>query len=153
MARYVARVHTPMPVTEAFALMADMRTYATWDPGLTRSVQVVGEGPGVGSTYDLQLALPPLVTLRYVTQEYHVPAATSEPHEVLHVATNVLFSSTDRITVRSAPGGSLVVYDADLRLTGPLRLGDPGLRLVFGWVAGRAESGMRTALSGTSVPA
>lgn len=154
MARYVARVHTPMPVLDAFALVSDMRTFENWDPGVSAVEQVVGDGPGEGATYDVKVsAIPRDITLRYVTERYEVPASRTEPHTVLLVARSLPLTSVDEITVRSAPGGSLVVYDADLRLNGPLRLGDLSLRVAFSWIGGRAESGLREALGGVSVAA
>lgn len=154
MARYVARVQTPMPVPDAFALVCDMRTFETWDPGIAKVVQVVGEGPGPGATYEVTTAgFPRGVTLRYVTTALDVPADPSDPHEVLLEARSAALSSFDRITVTAAPGGSVVVYDADLRLAGPLRLGDVGLALAFRWIGARAEAGLREATSGVSVAA
>lgn len=154
MARYVIRIHTPMSVTDAFALVSDMRTFADWDPGLTAVQQVEGDGPGLGAAYDVRVAAVPRdLTLRYVTERYDVPASRTQPHTVLLVARSLVLTSVDEITVTSAPGGCLVVYDADLRLNGPLRLGDLSLRLAFSWIAGRAEAGLRDALGGVSVPA
>ena len=154
MARFVARVQSPMPVADAFALFSDMRTFATWDPGIPRVEQVVGEGAGPGAAYEVTAAaFLRDITLRYVTEEYHVPDDPTDPPEVLLVARGPLLTSFDRITVTSTPAGSMIVYDADLRLTGILRLGDPGLRLAFRWIGARAEAGMRKATSGVSVPA
>ena len=52
-----------------------------------------------------------------------------------------------RITVTPAGDGALVTYDADLSLPGPLRLGDHALRPAFQRIGGRAERGMRAALT------
>lgn len=141
-----------MSVTDAFALVADMRTFETWDPGIRRVRQVVGDGPGPGATYEVRVAgFPRDLTLRYVTEQYVVPTSASAPREVVLVARSLLLRSVDRITVTAAPGGSLVVYDADLTLAGPLRLGDLGLRVAFAWIGSRAEAGLRQASAGTSV--
>jgi hypothetical protein len=159
MARYVARVHTAMSVVDAFALVSDMRTFADWDPGVRSVTQVVGDGPGRGAEYDLSAAAVPLLPLpvglplHYVTERYEVPASRTSPREALLVARHPVLTSVDLITATAAPGGSLVVYDADLRLNGPLRLGDLGLRAAFSWIGGRFEAGLRSALDGTSVPA
>ncbi|MGB7979444.1 MAG: SRPBCC family protein [Candidatus Nanopelagicales bacterium] len=153
MARYVARVRTPMSVVDAFALVSDMRTFAEWDPGVRAVDQVVGDGPGAGAEYDVRVsAVPRDLVLRYVTERYEVGSSPTRTWEVLLVARGALFTSVDLITVTAAPGGSLVVYDADLRLTGPLRVADLGLRVAFSWIGGRAEAGLRAALRGTSVP-
>lgn len=159
MARYVARVHTPMAIAEAFALVSDMRTFEDWDPGVRSVDQVVGDGPGLGAEYEVRVAASPVpavpidLTLHYVTERCEAPDSRNEPHTVLLVARSLLFSSVDLLTVSSAPGGCVVVYDADLRLNGPLRMGDLGLRVAFSWIGAHAGAGLRTALDGTSVPA
>lgn len=143
-----------MSVLDAFALVSDMRTFQDWDPGISSVEQVVGDGPGEGATYDVKVsAIPRDLTLRYVTERYEVLQSRTQPHTVLLVARGLLLTSVDEITVTSAPGGCVVVYDADLRLRGPLRLGDLSLRAAFSWIGGRAESGLRTALGGVSVAA
>lgn len=152
MAHYVATVRSPRQAREAFDLVSDMRTFADWDPGIRSVAQVDGQGPGPGAVFDVRVAAFPLdLTLRYTTERYHT--ASSGPSEVLLVGRSMLFTSVDLITVSPTEDGSLVRYDADLRLAGPLRLGDLALRPVFGWVGARAESGLRTALAGESVRA
>lgn len=151
-AHYVATVRSPRQAREAFDLVSDMRTFADWDPGIRSVAQVDGQGPGPGAVFDVRVAAFPLdLTLRYTTERYHT--ASSGPSEVLLVGRSMLFTSVDLITVSPTEDGSLVRYDADLRLAGPLRLGDLALRPVFGWVGARAESGLRTALAGESVRA
>jgi hypothetical protein len=151
-AHYLATVRSPRSPREAFDLVADMRTFADWDPGIRSVVQVDGSGPGPGAVFDVRVVGFPLdLTLRYTTERYH--AASSGVSEVLLVGRSTLFTSVDLITVTPSGAGCLVRYDADLRLAGPLRLGDLALRPVFAWVAGRAEAGLRAALAGESVRA
>jgi hypothetical protein len=151
-AHYLATVRSPLEPREAFDLVSDMRTFADWDPGIRSVVQVDGQGPGPRAVFDVRVAALPLdLTLRYTTERYH--AASSGPSEVLLVGRSTLFTSVDLITVGPHEGGSLVSYDVDLRLAGPLRLGDLLLRPVLGWVGARAEAGLRTALAGESVRA
>jgi hypothetical protein len=152
MARYIARVRSPRPALEVFDLLADMRTYADWDPGTRSAVQVDGDGAGPGSVFDVRVAgVPTDVALRYVTEEYR--RDPDGPSEALHVGRATFLTSHDRITVEPEGEGCLAVYDADVRLVGPLRLGDLGLRVVFGMIGRRAEAGLRDALRGVSVPA
>jgi carbon monoxide dehydrogenase subunit G len=150
MARYVTRLHTDRPAGEVFAYLADLRNFADWDPGVRDVVQVEGEGGGPGTEFDVTVAgigVAPDLTLRYRTVLHDAPNA-------VHVlAEHPLFVSDDRITVEAADDGSTVTYDADLRLRGPLRLGDLGLRLVFGRIGDRAAAGLRRALDGTEVAA
>lgn len=148
MARYVTEVATSLPPDAAFAYLADLRHFADWDPGVPRSVQVRGDGPGADAAYDVTVAAVPRdLVLRYEVVE-HDP-----PRTLLVVARNAVFTSRDRITVEADGTGSVVTYDAELRLNGPLGLFDPVLRLAFGRIGDRAAAGLRRALDGTAVPA
>ena len=141
MARYVTTVRTAKTPKEVFSYMADLRNFAEWDPGVTAVRQVKGSGGGPDSVFDVTVAAPVRdLTLRYVTEEYDAP------RNLLVVARSIVFTSIDRITVEPDGTGSVVTYDADLRLNGVLRLGDLGLRLVFGQIGDRAAAGLRRAL-------
>lgn len=141
MARYVTTVRSAKTPREAFAYMADLRNFAEWDPGVTAVRQVEGSGGGPDSVFDVTVAAPGRdLTLRYVTEEYDAP------RHLLVVARSLVFTSIDRITVEPDGKGSVVTYDADLRLNGVLRVGDLGLRLVFGQIGDRAAAGLRRAL-------
>lgn len=142
MARYVTKVRTPRTPQQAFAYMADLRNFAEWDPGVKAVKQVEGSGGGADSVFDVTVAGPVLdLTLRYLTEEYDAP------RNLLVVARSLVFTSIDRITVEPDGTGSVVTYDADLRLNGPLRIGDLGLRLVFDRIGDRAAAGLRRVLA------
>ena len=141
MARYVTTVRSAKTPREAFAYMADLRNFAEWDPGVKAVRQVEGSGGGPDSVFDVTVVAPGRdLTLRYVTEEHDAP------HNLLVVARSIVFTSIDRITVEPDGTGSLVTYDADLRLNGVLRVGDLGLRLVFGQIGDRAAAGLRRVL-------
>ena len=141
MARYVTTVRSAKTPREAFAYMADLRNFAEWDPGVKAVRQVEGSGGGPDSVFDVTVVAPgPDLTLRYVTEVHDAP------HNLLVVARSIVFTSIDRITVEPDGTGSIVTYDADLRLNGVLRVGDLGLRLVFGQIGNRAAAGLRRVL-------
>jgi len=141
MARYVTKVRSAKTPQEAFAYMADLGNFVEWDPGVKAVRQVEGSGGGPDAVFDVTVVAPgPDLTLRYVTEEYDAP------HNLLVVARSSVFTSIDRITVEPDGTGSLVTYDADLRLNGVLRVGDLGLRLVFGQIGNRAAAGLRRVL-------
>ncbi|MBL8775320.1 MAG: SRPBCC family protein [Acidimicrobiales bacterium] len=147
MARYVTRVQTPLSADEAFDYVADLTNFAEWDPGVRRSVQVAGAGSELGAAYDVTVAAVPRdLTLRYEVVEHDAPRSC------LVVARSGVFTSTDRITVVPDGDGSIVTYDAELTLNGPLGLFDPLLRLAFGRIGDRAAAGLRRALDGVAVP-
>ena len=141
MARYVTTVRSAKTPREAFAYMADLRNFAEWDPGVKAVRQVEGSGGGPDSVFDVTVVAPGRdLTLRYVTEEHDAP------HNLLVVARSSVFTSIDRITVEPDGTGSVITYDADLRLNGVLRIGDLGLRLVFGQIGNRAAAGLRRVL-------
>ena len=141
MARYVTTVRSAKTPQEAFAYMADLGNFVEWDPGVKAVRQVEGSGGGLDAVFDVTVVAPgPDLTLRYVTEVHDAP------HNLLVVARSIVFTSIDRITVEPDGTGSLVTYDADLRLNGVLRVGDLGLRLVFGQIGDRAAAGLRRVL-------
>ena len=146
MARYVTTVRSAKTPREAFAYMADLRNFAEWDPGVKAVRQVEGSGGGPDAVFDVTVVAPgPDLTLRYVTEEHDAP------HNLLVVARSSVFTSIDRITVEPDGTGSVITYDADLSLNGVLRIGDLGLRLVFGQIGDRAAAGLRRVL-GPQIP-
>ena len=144
MARYVVHVRTPMPPAEAFAYMADLRNFAEWDPGVNRVTQIEGDGSGPESSFDVGVALPGwTMTLRYDTVAYDADATT-----MTAFAENALFTSEDTISVVVDGDGSVVTYDAELKLKGLLGLSDPVLALTFNRIGDRAAAGLIEALAG-----
>jgi len=149
MARYLMHVRTPMPPAEAFAYMADLTNFAEWDPGVDRSEQVQGDGPGPDAAFDVAVqALGRSITLRYDTITYEAPTTL-----VAFAESNVL-TSLDTITVEpdSSGSGSVVTYDAVLKLKGLLGVADPLLGLSFKRIGDRAGAGLVTALAGERIP-
>lgn len=146
MARYSTTVRTSMPPAEAFAYMADLRNFERWDPGVTKVVQVSGDGGGPDATFDVDVkSVGDSTTLRYVTVHHDAPRS------VRVEARSTLLTSIDTIDVVADGDGSLVTYDAELRLNGPLALFDPVMRLVFGRIGDRAAAGLERALGGERV--
>ena len=146
MARYRTTVRTARPPAEAFAFMADLRNFEDWDPGVQRATQIDGDGGGPGASFDVVVDAPGRgLTLRYVTTEYDPPR-----HVVVRAESRV-FTSLDRIHVEPDGTGSLVTYDAELRLNGPLGIFDLLLRPAFDRIATRADEGLQRALDGEKV--
>ncbi len=145
MTRYQTRLRTPQSPEQAFAYMADLRNFAQWDPGVRRVTQVDGEGGAAGAVFDVTLNTKRENTLRYHT------AVFDPPRTVVVIAKTSVLTSEDRITVVADPTGTIVTYDAELRLNGPLRVGDPLLGVVFKRIADRASAGLRQTLDASPV--
>jgi carbon monoxide dehydrogenase subunit G len=146
MARYRTTIRTDRTPEDAFAFMADLRNFEAWDPGVQEATQVDGEGGGPDATFDVVVDAPGKgLTLRYVTTEYDAP------RHVTVRAESKMFTSLDRIDVEPDGSGSLVTYDAELSLNGPLSAFDLALRPIFGRIGGRADRGLQQALDGEKV--
>jgi hypothetical protein len=144
MARYTTSIRCALAPVDAFTRVADLANLADWDPGVTTSTQVVGDGPGPEAEYDVTLSTGSM-TLRYAT------TAFAGPRSVTYEAKASWFTSIDVISVEPAGDGSIVTYDATLRLPVLLRLGDPILGLVFRRVGDAAAGGLRASLEGEFV--
>jgi hypothetical protein len=144
MADHVVRVRTPLAPGVAFAYLADLTNIARWDPGVSRSEQVVGARPGIDAAFEVTvkgLRRP----LRYVTNGYEPPT------RVVVQARSRLLAPLDAITVEPDGPGALVTYDAHLTRNGPFRLFDAVLARAFRRAAERAAAGLVDALDGTRV--
>lgn len=146
MARYVVHVRTPLDQTAAFDYMADLTNFARWDPGVREAEQVEGTTPVLDAEYDITVdAVPKPLVLRYRITAF-------DPHRlVVARAESRLLTSLDRITVAADDDGTVVTYDAELTLNGPLGLADPILGLAFQRIGDRAAAGLTEALDGKQV--
>jgi carbon monoxide dehydrogenase subunit G len=148
-ARYIVHVRTPMPPAEAFAYMADLTNFAEWDPGVDRVTQVEGDGAGLGAAFDVAVKVPGrTMTLRYDTVAFDDASTT-----MTAFAQNSVMTSKDTIIVKADGTGSIVTYDAELKLKSLLGLFDPLLGLSFNRIGDRAAAGLIEALSGERVVA
>lgn len=146
MARYRTTVRTDRSPADAFAFMADLRNFEEWDPGVRSAAQVDGDGCGPDASFDVVVDAPGGgLTLRYETIEY------DEPRLAVVRAESRMFTSLDRIEVEPDGDGSLVTYDAELTLNGPLGLFDLVLRPAFDRIGGRADEGLQRVLDGAKV--
>ncbi|MEO6468511.1 MAG: SRPBCC family protein [Acidimicrobiia bacterium] len=153
MARYETTIHTPWSPDRAFEYMSDLRHFADWDPGVKRAVQILGQSPGLGSTYDVTVASPGRdLTLRYET------VAFDAPRRIKVRAQSRTLVSVDVVTVAphapDDPGGaagSVVTYTAELSLRGLLGIASPLLALAFNRIGDRAARGLRIALEGAAL--
>lgn len=147
MARYVAHVRSPMSVEAAFAYMADLTNFEKWDPGVISATQAHGDGPEPDAAFDVKVkAGPRPLTLRYRLTTFEAP------NLVVAKAKSTLLTSLDRIEVRPhGETGSIVTYDAELTLNGPLSLADPLLERAFEGIGERAADGLVEALNGTRI--
>jgi hypothetical protein len=104
---------------------------------------VHGDGPGLGSAYDVEVRTGPVpLVLRYEVVEWEAPC------RLLLVARTRTLQSVDEIRVEPAGAGAVVTYDARLDMRGALRVANPLLKLAVGRIGDRAAAGLRRALGG-----
>lgn len=148
MASYVASVDTERPPEAAFAYLSDFSTTEQWDPGVLEAERL-GDGPiGEGTEFRLVAAfMGRRTTITYRIVEFDPPNAVTFRGE------NATVVSLDRITFEPSATGTHIVYDADLKLKGLMRIADPLLALAFKRVGDRALAGMRKAIATAEPPA
>lgn len=146
MARYRTVIDSPKPREELFPYLADFSNAQEWDPGVVKASR--------GDTGDVQVGSGFRLTAAFMGREtpltYRVTAMDA-PRSVTFRGENSTVVSLDTITFADRPTGTRVTYDADLQLKGPLKLGEPLLRLAFGRIGDKARDGLRDVLDGTVV--
>jgi carbon monoxide dehydrogenase subunit G len=129
------------PLEEVFAFVGDFANAERWDPGVASSRALTDAPVRVGSRYELLVVF----NGRRLPMTYEV-TAYDPPHRVELRGTGSTVNALDDIRFEQTERGTRIRYTADLRLRGPLRLGEPLLRSKFEEVGRRAMEGMRAAL-------
>jgi carbon monoxide dehydrogenase subunit G len=144
MARYVTTAKTDWDPETAFDYLAEFSNVADWDPGVSRGRSVSADPLEVGAQFEVEASfLGRSVPLTSETVEIE------RPRRVTVRADSGTFSSVDTLTFEPEPsGGTLVTYDADLRLKSALKLLDPLLAIGFNRIADKARDGLRERLAG-----
>ena len=139
---HVSRTFTVDAPPEAVtAYLADFSNAEQWDPG-TQSCTRVGTGPvEVGATWhNVSKVLGRETELEYRLERL-------DPGHIVLVGRNKTATSTDDITVRPAPEGSEVTYDATVELNGLAKLGAPIMQLEFNRLGDLTVTGIQRAVT------
>ena len=128
------------PLDEVCGLVGDFANAEVWDPRVEES-RAITEGPvRVGSRYELTVVF----NGRRLPMTYEV-TAFDPPRRVELVGTGSTVDARDDIRFEATDEGTRILYMADLRLKGVLRVAEPLLRSKFEQVGRRAMEGMRAA--------
>lgn len=142
MASYKAEVRTNWSQREAFDYLVDFSSASEWDPSIPRSECIEGAPGEVGSKFEVDFeAMGRTMTLTYETIE------VDEPRKFVLKADQKAITSLDTLTFTSEGEETLVTYEADLTLSGPLKLADPALQAGFNKAGADAEKGLAERLS------
>lgn len=132
------RAITSLSREEAFAYVGDFANIDKWDPGVKRSVKGTEGDVTVGTVYDLVLDYRG----REMDMQYEVTSYDPVRRIVL-VGAGGPVKAIDTITFESRNDGTLVTYEADLRLRGIARLIQPLMRSRFEAIGEAAGEGLR----------
>jgi len=146
MPHYRTTVQTPWPSQRAFDYLSDLEHFAEWDPGVKRSVRVIGDAVTVGAAFDVTVG----GVGRDMTLRYEIVGLDSPERVEVRAETATLLSVDVMTFEPTDDGGCRVTYDADLSLKGAFRFGNPVLGVVFGRIGDRAAAGLRRVLEGTA---
>ena len=148
MARYRGTVVSTRSVEDTFDYMADFANAAEWDPGTASAERLDAGEVGLGSTFRLDVR----VGSRTTPLDYRIvafePAPASRPPR--RVGRHPLRGHDDGGA--TADGGSILTYDADLKLRGPFALANPLLGLLFDRIGDKGVDGLRRTLGGPPAP-
>ncbi|HUO47835.1 MAG TPA: SRPBCC family protein [Acidimicrobiales bacterium] len=142
MARYHTTIHSRRRAQETFEYLSDFSTTAEWDPGVVEAERVSSGPVGLGSAFRVVASF----LGRRVSLDYRVVEFEPNRRVVLRADAPTV-CSVDEITVVPTDVGSVVTYDADLRVRGLFRLADPLLALAFRRIGDRARDGLVRALA------
>lgn len=135
-------ITTTLPVEDAFSYLADFSNATEWDPGTASSVPQDQEAPHVGQRYDLVVTWGS----RELPMTYEITAL--DPNRLLVLeGDGSTTTAVDTMTFAAVDGTTTVVYEADIRLKGLLRLAEPFLKGKFKALGDEAEYGLATALA------
>lgn len=142
MASYTAKVQTGWTRQEAFDYLADFSSVSDWDPNIPRAECVSGPPRQLGAKFEVDFeAIGQNFTLTYETIEIE------EPSKVVLRSDKTGISSLDTLTFEPSGDGTLVTYEAELTLSGPLKLADPVLQAGFDKAGAEAEGGLAKRLA------
>ena len=147
MARYKGTVISTRSAEETFDYMADFANAAQWDPGTASAQRLDGGTVGLGSIFRLDVR----IGSRTTPLDYRI-VTFDRPHRVVLLGESDTIRSEDTVTVvPAADGGSILTYDAELRLKGSFALANPVLGLFFDRIGDKGVAGLRRTLGGPVV--
>ena len=141
MTKLIESLETTAGQEAAFRYIADWARQSEWDPNTITSKQI-GEGePGVGSRYALDVKVGPKVS----PMEYRITRFEA-PDRLVLIGEGSGIWTEDAITFSETPGGTRVVYEAEIKLSGLMGVLQPLMGRAFDGIAKGAVTGMKREL-------
>jgi Polyketide cyclase / dehydrase and lipid transport len=146
MSGYRGTVVSERSAEETFDYLARFSNAAEWDPGVAHAERLDDDPIGLGATFRLGVR----IGSRVIPLDYRI-VAYDRPRRIVLLGESRSVRSEDTVTVAARPeGGSVLTYDADLRLLGALAVLNPLFPLHLRRVGDRGLGGLRRVLSGPS---
>jgi hypothetical protein len=148
MAKIVAGVETQLAPESAFAYIADFANQAEWDPNTVSSERIDETELGPGSRFVLKVKAGP----RVLDMEYRITEFEPGSRVVLVGEGSGVWSEDD-ISFAGTSQGTRVMYAAELKLGGVLRVLNPILPRFLASLARGVREGMKRELDARAAPA
>lgn len=143
MAHYRGTVKSTRPQEASFAYMAEFANVRDWDPTVAETRALQEGEPALGSRFFVRVHwLGRDLPLTYEIAEFE------PPRRLVLRAENATSVSEDTVEVEPHGEGSVLTYDARVKLKGAARLFDPLLGLAFRRLGDNAAAGLRRELGG-----
>jgi carbon monoxide dehydrogenase subunit G len=139
--RYARAIEVTTPPAETFAYLADFTNTAEWDPGIAEARRLTPAPTEVGSRFEI------VAVFRGNRQRFeYVVTELDEGKRIALHGDGEKAVSDDVMTVSASGAGTRVLYEADIRLKGPLRVVEPFMRPMFTRMGNKALDGLAAKL-------
>ena len=138
MATFHTSLWIPRSPADVFSFVSDFRNAPRWDPRTYSAIMVTDQPIGLGTRFELQGGLltksvhdelPAFLrgneTLPYDIVEFDPPRVVAFRGETKTTRYH------DRIQLSEENGGTRLIYDAELMLTGWLEISEPAFQVLF----------------------
>jgi len=140
--RFAREIEVPTVPAETFAYLSDFTNTAEWDPGIAEARRLTPEPTAVGSRFEV------IAVFRGNRQRFeYVVTELEEGNRIALHGEGEKAMSDDVMTVSASGTGTRIVYEADIRLRGPLRVVEPFMRPMFTRMGNDALDGLAARLS------
>ncbi len=138
MTRLIETATTSLDPAAAFAHVGDFGNIDRWDPGVVKAEKVTTGPVAVGTTYGLTLSYGgPTMTMEYRVLEYQ------DGSRIVLEGSGSRVHAIDTISFEPHGVGTLITYQADLKLTGIARFAQPFMKGRFAKIGESAGNGLR----------
>ena len=136
----------PIGLSDAFDYVVDFTNIAEWDPGVTCSRRLDGEGVAVGSRFEVDSVF----LGREVPLVYEL-VQSAPPDRAVLCASSKRFDATDTIELTAAAEAATTIrYTVEFRFRGVMRLIEPFMGRSLARVVEKALDGLQEELASDS---